>query len=249
MMITFDEVGAGPAVTLLHSTVCDRRMWDSQMPALADAGFRAIRCDFRGFGETAVPDRAYNNAEDVRDVLDHLGIERGALVAASGGGRAALEFAARWPERVTALVLLCTAAGGFEPSPRLAEFGDREDTLLEAGDVDGATDLNVRTWLGPSAGAAVHEFVRQMQKHAFEVQLAATEDFPHDRAEFDPASITAPTLLVSGAYDLPDFTTIAAALAQAIPGARHVHLDWAGHLPNLERPEEINRMLLSFLDS
>lgn len=47
--IAYDVAGHGPAVVLLHSTVCDRRMWDPQVPALADAGYRVVRCDLRGF--------------------------------------------------------------------------------------------------------------------------------------------------------------------------------------------------------
>jgi 3-oxoadipate enol-lactonase len=54
-MVTYDVAGTGPALVLLHSTVCDRRMWDPQWPVLADAGYRVVRCDFRGYGETPVP--------------------------------------------------------------------------------------------------------------------------------------------------------------------------------------------------
>jgi len=247
MMLSYDEAGNGPAVILLHSTVCDRRMWDPQLPALADAGYRVIRCDLRGFGETPMPDRAYNNAQDVVDLLDALGVDRVALVGSSGGGRVALEVAARWPQRVTSLALLCTAVAGHEPSARLAAFGEREDELLEAGDAAGATELNVEVWVLPSVDDGVRERVRQMQRHAFEVQLAATEEYAPIRVEYDVADITAPTLVVSGGLDFPDFSAIAAQLAERIPDARRVDLDWAGHLPSMERPDEINALLVDFL--
>jgi pimeloyl-ACP methyl ester carboxylesterase len=61
------------------------------------------------------------------------------------------------------------------------------------------------------------------------------------------ATINAPTLVVSGAHDLQHFQNIAAVLATQIPKARHVHLPWAGHLPSLERPSEINMLILDFL--
>src|SRR5437867_1349936 len=115
MAIAYDAAGSGPTVVLLHSTVCDRRMWDPQMPALVDAGYRVVRCDLRGFGQTPVPDRPYNDSQDVADLLDLLDIEHVAMVGASGGGQVALELAARWPHRVTSLVLLCTALAGHEP--------------------------------------------------------------------------------------------------------------------------------------
>src|SRR4029450_11827753 len=132
-----------------------------------------VRSDMRGFGQTPMPDQPHNNAQDVMDLLDLLSVEQAALVGASGGGRVALEVAARWPQRVTSLVLLCTALAGHEPSDELRAFGERENSLLEAGDIAGATDLNVDTWLGPHADEATREKVRRMQRQAFEVQLAA----------------------------------------------------------------------------
>jgi pimeloyl-ACP methyl ester carboxylesterase len=248
MTLSYDEAGTGPAVVLIHSTVCDRRMWDPQIPALTAAGYRAIRCDLRGYGESPMPDGPHNNAQDVIDLLDGLGVDRAALVGSSGGGRVALEVAARWPDRVERLALLCTAVNGMEPGPDLSAFGDQEDALLEAGDVDGATDLNVRSWVGPEADDAVRDKVRMMQKNAFEVQLAATEEYEPIRVETDLAAITAPSLLVSGGHDFADFRAIAESLAGQLPQGRHVDLAWAGHLPNMERPDEINALLIAFLN-
>ncbi|HEX4816257.1 MAG TPA: alpha/beta hydrolase [Nonomuraea sp.] len=247
MTLAHDVAGSGPTVVLVHSTVCDRRMWDPQVPALVDAGFRVVRCDLRGFGQTPMPDRPYNNAQDVADLMDLLGAEQAALVAASGGGRAALEIAARWPERVTALVLLSTAWAEHESSAELREFGRREDELIEAGDLAGATELNVETCLGPHADEATREKVREMQRHAFEVQVAASEEVESIKVETDVTAITAPSLLISGHHDLPDFRQIAARLADQLADARHLHLDWAGHLPSLERPDVLNPVLIDFL--
>jgi pimeloyl-ACP methyl ester carboxylesterase len=245
MELAHDVAGTGPGTILLHSTVCDRRMWDRQLPELVTAGFRVVRCDLPGHGQSPAPDRPANSADEIIGLLDRLGIERAALVGSSGGGRVALEIAARWPDRVTALVLLCTALAGHEPSAELVAFGDREDHLLDAGDVGGATDLNVDMWLGPHADEATREKVRQMQHHAFEVQLAA-EDVAPVRVDYRLASITAPALVVSGGHDMIDFRVIAARVADEI-GGRHVELEWAGHLPSLERPEEVNALLVAFL--
>lgn len=247
MTLAYDEAGSGPAVVLLHSTVCDRRMWDPQIQPLTEAGFRVVRPDFRGYGDSPMPEAPYNDAQDVADLLDTLGVSDAAVVAASGGGRVALEFAARWPSRVSALVLLNTALRGHEPSQALRAFGDQEDKLLEAGDVDGATDLNVQTWVGPEADEATRAKVREMQRHAFEVQLAGDDDVEPIRFETDLGAITARTLVVAGALDLPDFPEIAAKVAENLLNAQLVELDWAGHLPSLERPDRLNPILLDFL--
>ncbi|MDI6105401.1 alpha/beta hydrolase [Actinoplanes sp. NEAU-A12] len=247
MTLAHDSAGSGPAVLLLHSTVCDRRMWDPQVPALTAAGYQVVRCDLHGYGDSPVPSTSFDEAADVAGLLTGLGIARAAVIGSSGGGRVALDVAARWPERVTALALLCTALRGHEASPELSAFSDREDALIEAGDVDGATDLNVDLWLGPEADEDTRDAVRAMQRHVFAVQLAAEEEGEPVRVELDLTRITAPALLVSGAHDLPDFREIAVHLAKLLPHARHTELDWAGHLPSLERPDLMNPLLLDFL--
>jgi pimeloyl-ACP methyl ester carboxylesterase len=247
MTLSHDVAGSGPAVVLLHSMVCDRRMWDPQVPVLVNAGYRVMRCDLRGFGQTPMPDGPYDDAQDVTDLLALLGIEHAALVAASGGGEVALEIATRWPQRVTCLVLLCTALAGHEPSAELKAFGEREEALVEAGDIAAATELSVGTWLGPHADEATRDKVRQMQSRTFEVQLAAVEEFEPIRGETDLSAITAPSLLISGSHDLVDFRQIAAHLSEQLADARHLELAWAGHLPSLERPDALNPILINFL--
>ena len=247
MTLAYDETGDGPAVLLLHSTVADRRMWDPQMPALAAAGHRVVRCDLRGYGDSPMPTGGWSNCADVAELLDALGIGTTAVVGSSGGGRVALEFASRWPSRVNALALLCSALPGHPPSAALRAFGEREDALLTAGDIEGATRLNVDTWVGPAATEQARSFVAEMQRHAFEVQLAAPDDVAEEPTAITLHVVDAPALVVSGAHDLVDFREIAVRLAERLPSARHVELDWAGHLPSLERPEPVNRLLIDFL--
>src|SRR3954463_11242092 len=239
--------GDAPAVLLLHSTVVARRMWDPQVPALVEAGFRAIRCDLSGFGDSPLPTGLYNDADDVVAVLSALRVGDFALVGASGGGRVALEVAARWPARVSALLLLCTAVGGFERGPELRAFGEREDALLEAGDLDGAAELNAVQWLGPEADQQTHAAVRMMQRHVFDVQWGVDEEPEQRTYEYDLEAVTARTLLVTGAHDLPDFGRIADDLASVMPRAKRLELPWAGHLPSMERPDLFNPLMLEFL--
>ncbi|MFE4357897.1 MULTISPECIES: alpha/beta fold hydrolase [unclassified Kitasatospora] len=245
MIISHDVAGSGPAVVLLHSSVCDRRMWDAQWQPLVDAGHRVVRCDFRGFGDTPLADAPYSDAGDVLALLDHLGIGTAALVGASYGGRIALTAAALRPEAVTRLALLGAGMPGHQPSDTLRAFGGREDELIEAGRIDEAVELNVESWLGPEADERTRAHVRRMQRHAFDVQMTATVG--SDREDVDLGRITAPTLAVSGAHDFPDFRDIAAALPALLPDARHQELRWAGHLPSLERPAETTALLLAFL--
>jgi len=252
MTLAYDVSGSGPGLVLLHSTVCDRRMWDPQWDALPAAGFRVVRCDFRGFGESPVASTPYNEADDVVDVLDAIGLDSFAIVGASHGGRVAQEIAARWPKRVTRLVLVCSSSAELEPGPALGEVWSHEEAYLEVGEIDAAVDVNVATFLGPEASPATREHVRVMQRRAFDVQLAAEEDGDGDEQlaidiDFSLSSITAPSLVISGAKDLPEFGHVARRLAGQLPDARAVELPWAGHLPTLERPDELNALITQFL--
>src|SRR4051812_3088366 len=110
MQLAHDIEGTGTAVLLLHSGVCDRRMWQPQWGSLIEAGYRAIRLDFGGYGESAMPTGSYSDAADVMELLDANGVERAIVVGSSFGGRIGQEIAARWPDRVARLVLVCAAA-------------------------------------------------------------------------------------------------------------------------------------------
>ncbi|MFJ6939578.1 alpha/beta fold hydrolase [Streptomyces sp. NPDC101132] len=286
MILSHDLEGAGPVVVLLHSGVCDRRMWEPQAAALVAAGHRVLRPDLRGYGRTPAASGPYRDADDVLALLDSLGIREAAFVGASFGGRVALELAAGAPERVRALALLCPARAGFVPGAELTALWEREDALLEAGDVEAAVALNVEHWVGPEATAEARALVAVMQRRAFELQLAAlgpdgdpageadTEDAGADTegsgaegadtegavTEGDApaedggpdlatalAPLDAPALVVGGAHDFAEFRAIAAEVAALLPRARHVELDWAGHLPAVERPAETSALLLEFL--
>lgn len=242
-----DGPADAPAVVLLHSSVCDRRMWEPQWQPLLAAGFRVVRPDFRTCGDSPAAEAPYSDHGDVRELLDHLGIRRAALVGSSYGGRVALTLAALHPDRVGALALLCPGRPGHVPSAELREFGAAEDALLDAGDLVGAAEFNARYWLGPEAGPDTHRLVRDMQLANFRSVPSATGDHELPEPAVDLAAVTAPVLAVGGAHDVADFRRIPAELPSLVPGAAALELPWAGHLPSLERPEEITRLLVPFL--
>jgi len=223
-------------------------MWEPQWSALTER-FRAVRCDLRGFGDSPLTPESFNNADDVLRLLDALGIDRASVVGASFGGRVALELAATWPQRVEKLILLSGAWEGVDPDPELAAFGEEENRLLEEDDIEAAVELNVRTWLGPDASVGTRSLVREMQRRAFEIQLEAGEDAMDEEREVSPERVEAGALLVSGARDFHRFRKVAATLADRIPEAEHLELDWAGHLPSLERPDVVTDLLLESLPS
>lgn len=245
MLLHHRLAGSGPVVVLLHAGVCDSRMWDLVGQELTP-DYQVVAPDFRGFGQSTLTDPTYSDAADVIQLLDHLKVSRCSVVGASYGGRVALELAARVPERVERLLLLNAAADGVAPTESVKDFGAAEDALLEAGDVAGATALNVRTWLGPEASASTRELVFEMQRLAFEVQLAAG-DVESTNDDVDVTTIETPTVVVSGDQDLDYFSLIAQYLVRSMPNAQGVRLSWAGHLPTLERPDEMTDLIRDWL--
>jgi 3-oxoadipate enol-lactonase len=205
-------------------------MWDP-LWALLTERFEAVRCDLRGSGDSPLPAECYNDADDVRHLMDTLDIPR----------------ASRWPDRVERLALLCPAWSGVDPDAEVRRFAAEEEARLAAGDVEGAVELNVRTWLGPESSEEAQDMVRRTQRRAFDVQLAAPEEAVAEDMDPDPAAITASTLVVSGAHDLAHFSAVADALAERIPRTEHLKLDWAGHLPSMERPAEVGELLIHHL--
>jgi 3-oxoadipate enol-lactonase len=251
LILEHDVAGEGDAVVLLHSTVCDRRMWDPQWEELTKR-FRVVRCDLRGFGDSPLPPGPFSNAEDVLALLDRLGLERVALVGASGGGRVALDVVSLRPALVSRLALLSTGLREWDWSEQIQAVWAEEERLWNAADAVGVAELMVRTWVSPDAPEDVRDLVRTMQRHAFEVQHAAEQQEPAPGPEtpvaVDPETIDAQTLVVCGLQDLPDFVGIAHMLAREIPHATLVELETA-HLPNLELPHVTSNLLVDFLQA
>lgn len=239
--------GAGPPVLLLHAGVADLRMWDHQAAALVAAGRTVLRCDLRGYGGTPLaPGASYSDAEDVVALLDEQGVDGFALVGASYGGWVAQQVAAGMPGRVERLVLLSPLAEVVEPDEQLRAFGQAENEHLDADDVEGATALNVRTFLGPEADEAAAALLHRMQRDAFELQLAAG-DVENRELPVDPTRLDVPTTVVTGARDLGFFTATGRELVRQMPRATLVELSWAAHLPSLERPAETSRLVVDAL--
>jgi 3-oxoadipate enol-lactonase len=253
----YSEVaGEGPEIVLLHEGICDSRMWDSQWEAFTRA-HRVLRLDFRGYGRSPLEPGSYAGARDVIELMDRHGVERTALVGVSLGGRVGLEIALAQPERVAALVLVGSGLPGHDWSEQMQEIWKEEEAALRAGDLDGAVELVLRTWVDgqgrepEDVDPAVRARVAEMQRRAFELQLPIEEDEEELLIE-DVAQrlgeIRVPTLVLVGEADVPDIQAIAGRLAREIPGARKATIANTAHAPSMERPREFEELVLGFLE-
>ena len=99
------DEGSGPPVLLVHSAIVNRRSWDPVVPLLVEAGYRVIRYDMRGFGDSSAEEIEYQPHADVLAVLDHFGVERAAIGGNSMGGAFALDAVLEAPGPIRRLRL------------------------------------------------------------------------------------------------------------------------------------------------
>jgi 3-oxoadipate enol-lactonase len=256
--VEFEVTGDGPPVVLIHSDVADSRLWDGQVDALAPA-HRVVTYDRPGFGRTPLPAGPYSQVADLCGLLDELGLARVSLVGCSGGGTVALDFALTYPARVDRLVLIAPGLAGWAWSPELAAADEEETRLFEAGEDEAAADGQVRLWADGrrephEVDPALREYTRQAVLASYRHYRAALErGEPGPPVRPDPPAserlgdVRAPTLVVVGEADVADMHGIADRLASGIPGARKEVVADAAHMLPLERPDELNRLLLDFL--
>lgn len=250
----YEMKGEGNPLLLLHAGVADSRMWDEQFEALAKA-YRVIRFDLRGFGRSSMPPGSFSNVEDVRALLDALETKDVTLLGVSFGGLIALDFALAYPHYASALILGAPSVSGAGPSERIRQFWDEEERALEAGDLEGATELNLRLWVdGPQRTAEevdpeVRERVREMQLAIFRKEI------PEDVEEIglEPAAIERlgeveiPVLVMVGELDLAEKQALADLLVMEMPYCSKAVIPGAAHMLNMEQADLFNRTVLEFL--
>jgi len=251
----YEVAGEGHPLLLIHAGVADSRMWNDQFEVFAQQ-YRVIRYDMRGFGRSSVPAGPFANHEDTFALLQHLGIKQAHVIGMSFGGLVALDFTLAHPERVTSLVLGAPSVSGRKSlSADVQRFAEEEEALIEQGNLEAATELNLRMWVdGPrrtpdQVDPTVRQRVYEMQYHAFTVPIPdeAKEIALEPPATTRLAEIHVPTLLIVGEYDIPDKHELVAQLAIEIPQARQVVIPGAAHVINMEQPAEFNRIVLDFL--
>lgn len=256
-----EDVGSGHPVVMLHDGTLHSVIWKHQIDHLGTR-WRVVAYDRRGYGRSTKPDTSYSNVDDLKRVLDHLGITRAVLVGASAGGRVAMEFAVLYPERVAGLVLVGAVIGGFEMVP---EFVSLRWRLVEPLLTPDHTSLR-----NPLTAEAIDETIRRYRDDPYmisEQNVSAKAWFIEQlQGSFDnvlnpgrhikwldpPVSgrlgdIRAPTLIVVGEDDHPELHAQAGALQWGIPDAKRVIVSSAGHLPQIERPDVTNALISQFL--
>jgi 3-oxoadipate enol-lactonase len=237
-----------PVVVLSNSLGSTTSMWDAQADALAEH-FRVVRYDTRGHGGSPVPPGPYDIddlADDVVALLDSLDVQKAHFVGLSLGGMTGMRLAARNPERVDRLVVLCTGAR-LEPA---SAWHDRAATVRERGSA-AVAEAVVQRWFtapyleaNPDTRAASEAIIAATPAEGYAscCEVIATMDLRDDLPR-----IAAPTLAIAGADDPATPPPHLEAIADRVQDGRLLVVPESAHLANAEQPQAITPAIIEHL--
>ncbi|MDQ6688579.1 MAG: alpha/beta hydrolase [Actinomycetota bacterium] len=258
----YEDYGTGKPVVLIHGWPLSGRSWENQVPALVDAGYRAITYDRRGFGDSSQPWGGYDYdtfASDLHTLLEHLDLREATLVGFSmGGGEVARYIGAYGTERIAKAVLASAVP------PCLYKSADNPDGALDdaaiAGFLSGVShdriaflDEFTTGFFTSGSDLKVSEAQRVYARDiAAFASPKGTADcitaFGHTDFRDDLAKITVPTLVIHGDSDaIVPFPASGKRAHDAIPGSELVVIKGGPHGINASHPKAFNDALLAFL--
>ena len=249
--IYYEERGSGPAIVLLHDGLLHSASWDEVWQSLAGK-YHVIRYDRRGYGRSEAATSSFSPTDDLAKLLRHLQVPHAVIIGSSSGGALAIDFAIQHPETVDGLFLIGPVLHGMEYSAEFRERANRNNEPMARDDVDGMA----RNWSRDKfliAGANA----RARRKVYDELVANAAKLKEYDGALEEklspPASerldeIKAPALILVGSGDIADVQAHAAAINAGIRGSQRIEVKGAGHLIQLEKPDEVVQKLEKFAE-
>jgi len=242
--LAYTRQGTGKPLLLLHGYPLDHHIWDKVTPLLENT-FDLILPDLRGFGESNTVDTPYTLDDFVSDLiglLNHLGIEKTAVVGHSMGGYTALAFARLHPQRLTGLGMVSSQALADPPERKEGRYKTAQDVsdkgiqwVVDTMTTKLSPNAEIQKWARESMGgqqpAAYIGALKAMAERQDASALLSTFKFP--------------VVIIHGDADELIPVDRAREMKSAVPQAQLIELKGAGHLPMLEEPEATAKALMS----
>ncbi|HEX3290344.1 MAG TPA: 3-oxoadipate enol-lactonase [Gaiella sp.] len=239
-----------PAILLASSLGATQAMWEPQVEPLQER-FRVVRCDRRGHGASPVvpgPTTIDDLGRDLVELLDSLGLDRVAFCGLSLGGLEGMWLALHAPERIERLVLACTSSS-FAPRETWIE---RAATVREEG-LDAIADGTMARWFSVSfrgkEPGVVTRFREMLVSTPADGYVACCDVLADADLTDELGGIATPTLVLTGSDDPTITPARGDELARRIPGARHVTLEGAAHLANVDSADTFTPALIEHLEA
>lgn len=252
----WSDTGSGPAIVLLHAFPCDHHMWDAQVPALVDEGWRVLVPDLPGFGASALPigEPHLGSVVDilVADLLER-GVDRLVVAGLSVGGYLVMEWLRRRPEMLAGIALCDTKATVDAEQARAGRF-----SMAEAVERDpaGTGALLEERMLAGLVGETTHaerpeviERVRRWLEAASAPSVAWYQRAMADRPDSLPTlgECEVPALVLWGEQDTMSGEREQQAMLGSLRDAKAAPISRAGHLSAVENPVPVAEELVDFV--
>ncbi len=239
-----DSAGGGVPAVFLHAGGGCAAMWTHQAAVFAEAGYRFVAYDRRGYGKTEAEASDVPASEDLQRFVERLGLERFHLVGTAAGGIAAFDYALSHPERLRSLVV-ANSIGGVQDEDYLALQRRLRPPAFEA------LPAELRE-LGPSYRAANPEGTAQWIELEHGARQKGGLRLPPTRNRLTFAALgglSIPTLLITGDADLYTPPVVLKRFAKAIARSEDKVIADCGHSAYWEAPERFNDEVLRFLQT
>ena len=247
-MLIYEKQGSGKPLVFLHGVGATGRLWSAQQTFFRDR-YTTVALDLRGHGKSVAPPETIsieNFADDVAAVIDHLGLGPAHICGLSLGGIVALELWRRRPQVIATLVLADTWA--YHPQAA-AGLPARLDAIARTPLLDLARARVPALFGSKRDPALVEEVITMIAANDRTAYLRANEVLWIADMRSVAPTVRVPTLVLVGAEDSVTPPPLSEELTRFIPGATLGVIPDAGHLCNLEAPEEFNSRVAQFLSS
>jgi 3-oxoadipate enol-lactonase len=249
--INYEIEGDGPVVTFSHSLACNLSMWDEQARALKGR-YRVLRFDTRGHGQSGAPagaDSLEQLSDDLKALLDGLGIPATHFVGLSMGGMIGQVFALKHPAMVQSLVL-CDTTSRY-PAAAAPIWEDRIKAVGAKG-MEPMVAPTLERWFTAPFRARRRDLMERVgtmiRSTPAPGYIGCCHAIPRINVTERLRDVRCPALVIVGEEDPGTPVEMARDIHAALPAAELAILSRASHLSNLEQPEEFNRVLGGFLD-
>jgi 3-oxoadipate enol-lactonase len=245
----WDGPAHGPVVLLSNSLSSNLGMWQAQVPALVEAGYRVLRYDTRGHGASSVansPTTVATLAGDALGLLDHLGVERVHFCGLSLGGITGQWLGTHHAQRLSSLALCATAAWLGPP-----EMWNQRIEAVAKGGMAAIADATIDRWFTKANQARLASEVARVRDGILNTPVAGYRACCGAIRDMDQresiAAIALPTLVMVGADDPSTPVAASELIHQRIAGSKLVVIPASQHFFNVEEPAQFNAALLGFL--
>ena len=256
----YEDTGAGMPVVFVHEFAADHRSWEGQMRHFGQR-YRAVTWGARGYPPSDVPEKpsSYSQtraADDIKSILDHLGIDKAHIVGLSMGGFATLHFGFRHPAR--ALSLVVSGVGYGAEKQEQAKFKGEAAIVAKSLLGEGMAAFAERYAYGPTRVQFENkdprgflQFKKELAEHSAlgsaNTQIGVQGERPslYDLVD-QMRALTVPTLILHGDEDWPCLAP-GILMKREIPSAALSVMPNCGHTINLEEPDEFNAIVGRFI--